>query len=112
MRRHMLGVVVAVFALAGFAAAQAATQATRTTSCHRTSSATKPYVKLTVTKSVLQGHLRHPADIIPAPAGGCPRVVLSPTRGGQALTTSLSGSNEVPAGDPDGTGTATIRLQL
>jgi hypothetical protein len=113
MRRLILGMVVAVVGVAGFAAAQAATGTTRTTICHRTASAKTPYVKLTVTKSVLQGHLRHAADIIPAPAAGCPKVVLSPTQGGQALTTSLSGKNEVPGpGDPDGSGTATIRLQL
>lgn len=115
MRRYAVGVVVSILVVAGITVAQAAlaTSAARTTICHRTISKTKPYIKLTVSKSVLQGHLRHAADIIPAPAGPCPQVVLSPTAGGQALTTNLSGAAEAPGpGDPDGAGTATIRLRL
>jgi hypothetical protein len=54
--------------------------------------------------------MRHAADIIPAPAGGCPTVALSPTQGGTVLTATLRGSNEVPPADPDGTGTATFRM--
>ena len=115
MRRFAFGFVASILAVAAITAAQAAfaSSAARTTICHRTISAKKPYVKLSVSKSVLKGHLKHAADIIPAPAGPCPQVVLSPTGGGQALTTNLSGASEVPGpGDPDGAGTATIRLRL
>jgi hypothetical protein len=112
MRKFLIGLVV-LSALAGLASAQAATSASgKTTICHRTASATKPYVQLRVSKAVARGHMRHAADIIPAPAGGCPTIVLSPTAGGQALATTLTGNAEVPGpGDPDGTGTATIRLR-
>jgi hypothetical protein len=81
------------------------------TLCHRTLSAKRPYVLVTVSsKAAFQGHLRHPGDIYPVPAGGCPKVPLSPTRGGTVLTTTLSGANEVPPADPDGSGTATFHL--
>jgi CHRD domain len=114
MRPFVFGFVASILAVAAITGAQAAfaTSAAKTTICHRTISAKKPYIKLTVSKSVLKGHLKHAADIIPAPAGPCPQVVLSPTAGGQALTTNLSGAAEVPGpGDPDGAGTATIRLR-
>jgi CHRD domain len=115
MRPFVFGFVTSLVAVAAITVAQAAfaASAAKTTICHRTISAKKPYIKLTVSKSVLKGHLKHAADIIPAPAGPCPQVVLSPTAGGQALTTNLSGAAEVPGpGDPDGAGTATIRLRL
>ncbi|MFM8815143.1 MAG: hypothetical protein ACKOE0_03920, partial [Actinomycetes bacterium] len=40
--------------------------------CHATSSATNPYVLITVDRNSLNGHGDHSGDIIPAPAGGCP----------------------------------------
>jgi len=114
MRRYVLILLVGLVALVGLTIAQAApTSGTaKTKICHRTKTGKKPYVKLTVGKSVLKGHLKHAADIIPAPPGPCPTVVLSPTQGGQELHATLSGNNEVPPADPDGTGTATIRLRL
>lgn len=42
------------------------------TICHATGSATNPYVKITVSVNGLNGHDKHPKDIIPAPADGCP----------------------------------------
>jgi hypothetical protein len=85
----------------------------KTAICHKTHSAKKPYVKVTVSKSVLKGHIAHPGDVIPAPAGGCPTTALTPTKGGRKLTTTLTGAAEVPGpGDPDGTGTATLRLRV
>jgi hypothetical protein len=101
----MLGVGVH----AGVAASNSSTF--KRTLCHRTASAKKPYVKITVsTRAAFLGHLRHAADIYPVPAAGCPKVALSPTRGGTVLTATLRGSNEVPAADPDGSGTATFRM--
>jgi hypothetical protein len=97
-----------------FATAQARTDtaeaATRAV-CHRTSSASRPYVKLSVSTRQQAAHARHAADIIPAPSGTCPRSVLTPTTGGTALRVFLTGEAETPAGDPVGTGTATIRLR-
>jgi len=111
-RRHLLGVVVGLVALTGLVLTQTAVSAkpAKTTICHRTFSGKKPYVKITVTKSVLKGHLRHAQDIIPAPPGPCPGV-LTPTSGGVLLHAALSGANEVPAADPDGTGSADLRLR-
>jgi len=78
--------------------------------CHRTSSATKPYVKLILSAGAARTHARHPADIIPAPRAGCPTTLLVRT-GGRALHVTLTGEAEQPDGDPVGTGTATFRLR-
>ena len=115
MKRQLLGLLLGLFAATGLVVAGTAIPAgqAKTTICHRTKAAKKPYIKITVSKSVLKGHLKHPADIIPAPGGVCPTVVLTPTQGGVLLTANLLGSNEVPAGtgDPNGTGTAQVRLR-
>jgi CHRD domain len=79
--------------------------------CHRTSSAARPYVKIRVTAAQMRAHQRHAADIIPAPAGACPRTRLTANGGGRALASVLVGETESPAGDPVATGTATIRLR-
>jgi hypothetical protein len=78
--------------------------------CHRTSSKSKPYVRVRVTAAQLRAHLKHTADIYPAPAA-CPRTLLATTGGGTAFTVTLTGETESPAGDPVGTGTATIRAR-
>jgi CHRD domain len=78
--------------------------------CHRTGSARRPYVRLRVTARQLRTHNRHPADIIPAPRR-CPQTLLTPTSGGTAFTVNLVGETESPAGDPVGTGTATVRMR-
>jgi hypothetical protein len=107
----VFGLLLALaFFVAAFTTAQAATDATRTI-CHRTSSAKTPYVKLRVSGAKLAAHLRHGADIVPAPGGGCPRSLLTAAAGGRAFTIALTGEAESPAGDPVATGTATIRLR-
>jgi hypothetical protein len=106
--------VVAAAATLPLAAAEArndSAEATRFSICHRTSSASRPYVKLRVTARQRTTHLRHAADIIPAPRGACPRTVLTPTSAGTALRTFLTGETEVPAGDPVGTGEAVVRVR-
>ena len=105
------GLLLALLALAGatLTTANARTSANRTI-CHRTASKTTPYVKLTVSTKALQAHLKHPADIIPAPPGGCPRTLLTGS-GGHAFQVALTGEAEAPAGDPVGTGTATVRFR-
>jgi hypothetical protein len=42
------------------------------TICHATSSTKNPYNLITVDVNGLNGHDKHPGDIIPAPAEGCP----------------------------------------
>src|SRR5439155_241362 len=79
--------------------------------CHLTRSKTTPYVKLGVSAKQQRAHLKHPGDIIPAPRGGCPKTLLTPTSGGRAFQVALTGETETPAGDPVGTGTSTIRLR-
>jgi CHRD domain len=116
VKRLILVLGVLLLALAGFGQAPAATmqpaKKEKVTICHRTPSQTHPYVLLSVSRSALKrGHAGHAQDIIPAPAGGCPTILLSPTQGGTALSASLTGSAEVPGpGDPNGSGQATIRL--
>ena len=113
-KRHSAVLLAGIVAVAGLAVQGApAAKPAKTTICHRTLSAKKPYAKITVTKSVLKGHIAHPGDIIPAPAGACPLTVLTPSRGGVRLSANLTGAAEVPGpGDPDGAGTATIRLRV
>lgn len=115
MRRLLILALATAVSVGTLATANAAqqSQAQKWTLCHRTKSAKKPYVKVTVSsRAALNGHRRHAEDIIPAPANGCPTTVLSPTQGGVPLTAALTGAKEIPGpGDPDGTGTATIRLR-
>ena len=108
-----LGLLFLVVGLAGgaLATANAGTNATPRVICHRTSSATKPYVKLAVSARQLRAHLKHAADIVRAPLGACPKVVMTPTAGGVAFTVALTGEAETPAGDPVATGTSSIRLR-
>jgi CHRD domain len=114
MRRLFLlfGLVALVASGLAISASASPAKKTKVTLCHRTTSTKHPYVKITVsTPAQLKAHERHAQDIIPAPAGGCPNVAISPTQGGTLLTATMTGANEVPPADPDGTGTASIRLQ-
>jgi hypothetical protein len=54
------------------AATVSANQDGKITICHATGSSKNPYVMITVSVNGLNGHDKHPHDIIPAPAGGCP----------------------------------------
>jgi len=104
--------LLTVLALAGAALTNASARPDATqTICHRTASNAKPYVKLRVSGKALTAHLKHAADIIPAPKGGCPQTRLTPTSGGRAFDVVLTGETESPTGDPVGTGTSTVRLR-
>ena len=115
--RRLLALLIAVFAAtAALASAEARTSATEAGAatvgiCHRTSSASRPYVKLAVNARRRSAHLRHAADIIPATRGACPRTILTPTSGGTALSVTLTGEAETPSGDPVATGEAVVRLR-
>jgi len=107
-----LALMIAVLAVAGFALTTASAHTGgKTTICHRTTSKKTPYVKMSVSAKALRAHVKHAADIIPAPKGGCPRTVLSPNSGGTAFDVAMTGEAESPAGDPVATGTATARLR-
>jgi hypothetical protein len=83
--------------------------------CHKMKSAKKPYVRIVVRdRATLRAHsVAHHADIIPAPAAGCPSATLTADQGGRQLTATLTGAAEVPGpGDADGSGTASVRLRL
>lgn len=97
MRRTTIWVGLALLALSAATITSTAlakgppAAAAKTWICHRTHSATKPYVKISVSAKALKGHAKHdPADIIPAPAAGCPTTALTPTRGGTPLPTNLT----------------------
>src|SRR4051812_33828918 len=111
MKRLILGAVALAVLSIGLSTATAAPTTFKRTLCHRTASAKHPYVKVTVsTRAAFLAKLKLAADIYPVPAGGCPKVALSVTTGGTVLTADLRGSNEVPIGDPDGSGNATFRM--
>ena len=111
MKRFIIGLVALAVLSIGLGTATAAPTTFKRTLCHRTASAKNPYVKITVsTRAGFLVKLRLAADIYPVPAGGCPKVALSPTAGGTALTADLKGANEVPAADPDGSGNATFHM--
>lgn len=114
MKRIVVLLIPALVAAVPLASAHARTESAEASVrsiCHRTSSAARPYVKLRVSARQQRAHLRHAADIVPAPRGACPRTVLTPTAGGTAFTIALTGEAESPAGDPVGTGEAVVRVR-
>ena len=111
--KRLLLLFAAAAAVLPFAYTTASGGSTATHSiCHRTASTKAPYTKIQVTAAQLRAHGRHAADIIPAPRGGCPRTILTPTKNGVLISAALAGETENPTGDPVATGTATIRLRL
>jgi hypothetical protein len=104
----LVGLLATGLLLAGVTATAAPPNPKQTTICHWTG---KKYVKVTVGTRALKGHMHHGRDLMPAPAT-CPSQPQSPSRlGGRPLTATLTGAAEVPGpGDPDGSGTATLRL--
>jgi hypothetical protein len=109
MKRFVLLMAALAALVVALTSANAKTDQARSI-CHRTGSATRPYVKLRVTAAQLRAHTNHPADIIPAPAGACPKTLLA-INGGKAFNITMTGDVESPAGDPVATGTATVRLR-
>jgi hypothetical protein len=108
-----LGLLLVMVAIGGIAlsAASAHASAAKTAICHRTGSRSNPYVRQRVSGAALRAALKRPADIVPAPAGACPKTLLTPTSGGRAFAVSLTGTAESPAGDPVGTGTGQFHLR-
>jgi CHRD domain len=98
-----------ILVVGGVAATGAPPSPKKTTICHW---AGKKYVKINVGTRALKGHMNHKNDIIPAPATCPPGPPQNAFKlNGRPLTTTLTGAAEVPGpGDPNGAGTATIRL--
>jgi len=113
MKRLSALLVVGLLAAVAISTATATSTANtaRTAICHKRASKTKPYVRLVVSAKALKADLKLPADIIPAPAGGCPQTLLTASTGGRAFNIALTGEAESPAGDPVATATATVRLR-
>jgi hypothetical protein len=114
VKRLLVLVALGAAAAVPYATAQArpaGSEAAPRTVCHRVASVGRPYVKLRVSARQLRAHTRHPADIIPAPRGACPRTILTATSGGTAFTVHMAGETESPAGDPVGTGEAVVRVR-
>src|SRR2546423_14723022 len=101
---------VAILAATG-GAVRASTERTalKVPVCQRTKSDARPYLRVVVqTRTQLRAHLAQHADIVPA-RGACPKVAVTPTQGGRALTTNLSGGDGKPPRDPHGRGIASAR---
>ena len=58
-------------------AANIVNNARRISICHATSSASNPYILISVDRNSLNGHGGHAGDIIPAPASGCPSASIA-----------------------------------
>jgi hypothetical protein len=65
------------------------------TICHATGSETNPYDEITVSLNGLNGHVTHEDDIVPAPAGGCPKSPLV-IEDGKILICHATGSTKNP----------------
>jgi hypothetical protein len=109
MARIVLALMIALGAGAGALHAATAQPALKVTVCERTKSSARPYLRVVVrSQAQLRSHLARHADIVPA-RGACPKVAVTPTRGGIELTANLNGTDEKPSGDPDGLGLASVR---
>jgi hypothetical protein len=110
MRRLALSVLcvaASILAVGGIVANGAPPSPKKATVCHWTG---KKYVRITVGARSFKAHILHGSDLIPAPQT-CPTQVIAAKRGGAPLVTRLTGAAELPGpGDPDGRGSATIRL--
>ncbi len=62
------------------------------TVCHATSSAIDPYTEMTIDFNELNGHSDHTDDLIPAPEGGCPKVITMGSNDGQITICHATGS--------------------
>jgi hypothetical protein len=112
--RRLLIWIIPVFVLGSFSLADAArnTPFATTPVCDLTGSKTAPYKRVVATTAAaLRSYNKKPDDIIPAPRS-CPKTLLTATTGGTAIDAVMVGVAETPnLGDPDGTGTASIRLR-
>ena len=73
----------------------------KTTICHHTGSKSHPWVTITIANPALAAHRRH-GDLIPAPAGGCPKAAAAPAPVSEPPSSPASPSavEEPDAGGP------------
>jgi hypothetical protein len=112
--RKLVLVGAALFAVGSFGAAQASHGQTtaKTAVCHKTSSTKKPYTRVVVSGAALKKAIASSDDIVPAPKT-CPQTVLSASVGGVEIDANMLGIAEQPdLGDPDGTGSAVLRMRV
>jgi len=64
--------------------------------CHATGSAIDPYTETTLDFNELNGHSDHKGDLIPAPVGGCPKVVTTGSNDGRITICHATGSANNP----------------
>lgn len=64
--------------------------------CHATGDAANPYEELTLTLDELSEHSKHPDDIIPAPAEGCPSEPVINGNDGTITICHATGSSSNP----------------
>jgi hypothetical protein len=64
--------------------------------CHATGDAATPYEAITLDFNGLTAHVDHPDDIIPAPAGGCPKAVETGNNVGKLTICHATGSATNP----------------
>lgn len=66
------------------------------TICHATGNATTPYDQITLDFNGLAAHADHKDDLIPAPAGGCPKAVETGTNVGKLTICHATASASKP----------------
>jgi hypothetical protein len=111
--KKVLLVGAMVFAVGSIGVAQGAhrTAAAKVAVCHKTGSAKKPYVRIVVSGNALKAAQKSSDDIVPAPKS-CPTSLLTAKGGGTEIDVNMLGIAEQPdLGDPDGTGSAVLRLR-
>src|SRR3954451_23802122 len=57
----------------------------KVTICHHTGSQSNPWVPITIAEPALKAHRKH-GDLIPAPAGGCPKAAVKPAHDAPSKT--------------------------
>jgi hypothetical protein len=111
--KKVLLVAVVAFAATALGVAHGANRAAaaKIAVCHKTGSAKKPYVRIVVAGAALKAAQKSSVDIVPAPKS-CPTSLLSASGGGTEIDVNMLGVAEQPdVGDPDGTGSAVLRLR-
>ena len=76
MKKALAAAGIAGLALLAISAPANAGPDDKISICHATGSDTNPYTEITISENGLNGHYAqgvHDGDIVPAPAGGCPR---------------------------------------